>query len=174
MQVKDYLQALTDEGKIRVEKIGSGNWYWSFLSEEKQCKEKTLEGLRKEKDKVDAAVAELKAKTEEASVARDEGDEAWDRHDRASLMRSHASLQEEVETLRAELGLYRDNDPMEVFQKREETTALWMSAEKWTDNIYMLEQYYLELTGNDRQGLEHLRQTLYGEEYREGEGLAEL
>lgn len=38
MVVKDYLQALSGEGLIRVEKIGSGNWYWSFLSDAKQGK----------------------------------------------------------------------------------------------------------------------------------------
>ncbi|KAH9221616.1 meiotic nuclear division protein 1, partial [Leptodontidium sp. 2 PMI_412] len=30
MQVKEYLQSMQDENLIRVEKIGSGNWYWCF------------------------------------------------------------------------------------------------------------------------------------------------
>jgi len=43
MQVKDYLTALVDENKIRVEKIGSGNWYWCFRGDEKRQKEVELE-----------------------------------------------------------------------------------------------------------------------------------
>ncbi len=39
MQVKDYLTALVDDNKVRVEKIGSGNWYWCFRGDEKKLKE---------------------------------------------------------------------------------------------------------------------------------------
>lgn len=46
MQVKDYLTALVDDNKIRVEKIGSGNWYWCFRGDEKRQKEGELEKWR--------------------------------------------------------------------------------------------------------------------------------
>ena len=34
MAVKDLIKELTDENKVRVEKIGSGNWYWCWAGEE--------------------------------------------------------------------------------------------------------------------------------------------
>ena len=34
MAVKDLVKELTDENKVRVEKIGSGNWYWCWAGEE--------------------------------------------------------------------------------------------------------------------------------------------
>lgn len=174
MQVKDYLQALSDDGKIRVEKIGSGNWYWSFLSEEKRTREKVLAELRAEKEKVTKAVAELQAKTDDASAARDEGAQDELGHDRENLTRSQQALQREVDALRAELDLYKDNDPMEIQWQRNDTMALRAAAERWTDNIYCLEQYYLDMTGQDHHALEQLRHMLYGPQYREGEGLLEL
>ncbi|KAF6235733.1 hypothetical protein HO173_005928 [Letharia columbiana] len=70
MQVKDYLQALSDEGKIRVEKIGSGNWYWSFLSEEKKSRDNVLGMLKEELAKVEASLGELEEKLREASEKR--------------------------------------------------------------------------------------------------------
>jgi hypothetical protein len=72
MQVKDYLQALSDESKIRVEKIGSGNWYWSFPSDEKMAKEAALEKAQEEYNKAAAVVGDLQAKVDEAGAAREQ------------------------------------------------------------------------------------------------------
>jgi hypothetical protein len=70
MHVKDYLQSLADDNKIRVEKIGSGNWYWSFPSDEKKTKEAALEKAQEENNRANATVAELQAKVDEAGAAR--------------------------------------------------------------------------------------------------------
>lgn len=73
--MKDYLQALQDDNKIRVEKIGSGNWYWSFPSEEKKSKEAALEKAQEEYNKANATVMELQAKVDEAGAARGEDED---------------------------------------------------------------------------------------------------
>lgn len=78
MHVKDYLQSLADDNKIRVEKIGSGNWYWSFLSDEKKTKDAALEKAQNEFDKANATVAELKAKVDEAGAARAEDEDGME------------------------------------------------------------------------------------------------
>lgn len=75
MHVKDYLQALADDNKIRVEKIGSGNWYWSFLSDEKKARDSALEKAQDEFNKINATVAELQAKVDEAGAARAEDED---------------------------------------------------------------------------------------------------
>jgi hypothetical protein len=75
MHVKDYLQALADDNKIRVEKIGSGNWYWSFLSDEKKAKDAALNKAQDEHNKINATVAELQAKVDEAGAARAEDED---------------------------------------------------------------------------------------------------
>jgi hypothetical protein len=75
MHVKDYLQALADDNKIRVEKIGSGNWYWSFLSDEKKAKDTMLDKAQDEHNKINAMVAELQAKVNEAGAARAEDED---------------------------------------------------------------------------------------------------
>ena len=169
MQVKDYLQALSDEGKIRVEKIGSGNWYWSFLSEEKTGRENTLGRLKEELAKVEGSLGELEEKVREASEKRGEDDE-----DRGELVSAKLGLAEEVGVLRKELEGYKDGDPGEVERRREEVKALQARAEMWTDNIGVLENYILGLMGGDRAGLDGMKRELYGDEYAEGEGLKEM
>ena len=169
MQVKDYLQALSDENQIHVEKIGSGNWYWSFLSEEKHARDIVLSDHRKEKARLERGVQELEEQTRQAEDVR--GD-----HDgRAEMIQRAAILEAEVLELRKELGTYKDCDPGELDRKREEFGALKRGAERWTDNIAILETYLRDtLMGGDAAGLDQVRQMVYGSEYIEGEGLREL
>ena len=168
MTVKDYLQALSDDGKIHVEKIGSGNWYWSFASDEKKARDKTMETLHEEKAKVDVALKELEGKVKEANGLRDNDP------DREPLVEKRLILEHEVSGLRNELEGYKDGDPGEVDRKRRDIRLLRSKAERWTDNIGILEGQMLSLLGGDRQKLDQIKREVYEDEYVEGEGLKEL
>ena len=170
MQVKDYIQALSDEGQIRVEKIGSGNWYWSFMSEEKKAKECVLETLRAERNKVEATKEELEVAIKSAKVGRVGDDGAG----RMEMLARYEVLEVEVKNLRGELAGYSECDPAEVVRKKKELEVLKVKAERWTDNIYCLEEYLRDVTGGDREAVERVRVECYGDEYVEGEGLREL
>lgn len=169
MQVKDYLQALSDEGKIRVEKIGSGNWYWSFPSEEKRSRESVLGKLKEELAKAKGSLEELGERVKQASEKRGEDDEG-----RGELVSAKLELDGEIAVLRKELDGYKDGDPGEVEKRRKEIETLQGRAEMWTDNIGILEGYMLHLIGGDREKLDGMKRELYGDEYVEGEGLKEM
>ncbi|KAL9628791.1 MAG: hypothetical protein Q9164_007145, partial [Protoblastenia rupestris] len=168
MQVKDYLQALSDEGKIHVEKIGSGNWYWSFLSEEKTTRDVTLGNLKAEKEKIEVAVQGLEERMREASNNRGEDD------GRAELVETRIVLDAEVAELKKELDGYKDGDPVEVEKRRKEVEGFKVAAERWTDNIMILEGHLKSMLGGDLEALEGVKRQIYGKEYVEGEGLREL
>lgn len=169
MQVKDYLQALSDDGRIRVEKIGSGNWYWSFLSEEKRSRDSTLGTLKEDLAKVEGLAVELEEKVRKANEQRGEDDE-----DRGSLVSAKLELDGEIGVLKKELEGYKDGDPGEVEWRRKEIKALQANAEVWTDNIGILESHMLGLLGGNREGLDEMKREIYGDEYVEGEGLKEM
>ncbi|KAK5691808.1 Meiotic nuclear division protein 1, partial [Elasticomyces elasticus] len=105
IQVKEYIQALTDESQIRVEKIGSGNWYWCFGSDEKKARETRLTQLQKEVEKAQAgynevgsnlALQEAKREEEGESNADDDGIE------REELLRRKHELEKKVQKAQAE------------------------------------------------------------------------
>ena len=169
MQVKEYLQALSDEGKIRVEKIGSGNWYWSFLSEEKKIRDDTLGKLKEEKMNIDATTLDLQGKLDEATDKRDDSEDG-----RKELATSHARLAEELTVLKEELNEYKDGDPEELIRKKKETKENEEKAHRWTDNLELLESWLEKALGGDKEKLEGLKRSVYGDEYVEGEGLKEL
>ena len=171
MQVKEYLQALSDDGKIHVEKIGSGNWYWSFASEETALRTSELAKLRAEMEGATKAVGELEAKVAAARAERAEEEEEGERE---MLVTKQEALSNEVNTLKKELAGYADADPGEVERKVKEVKAFKAKAERWTDNLMLIEGYMIKLMGGDTSTLDGLRRECYGKHYVEGEGLAEL
>ncbi|KAF2429937.1 hypothetical protein EJ08DRAFT_697961 [Tothia fuscella] len=170
MQVKEYIQALTDENQIRVEKIGSGNWYWCFMSDEKIKKETALARAQEERDKASAAVEDLQAKVEEAGAAREEGDEEVEEGmDRKSLTTKNEDLTKEVEGLKVELASYSENDPVEVEKKKERIEEYKMEAEKWTEQIQSMEGW-MKKNSVDKVTLKNMKKNMYGDEYDEEDG----
>lgn len=174
MQVKDYLQALQDENQIRVEKIGSGNWYWSFKSDAKKIKETVTNNLTLDESRLVTSLADTEKQIEEEMAKREEDDEMLDGGiDRSALLDTHEKLLKEMEVVDKELSLYSNNDPAEVLRKVEEMQKLKDSAIKWTDNIECLQAFLINLTG-DRVQAATIMQTACGEEWVVGEGLKEL
>jgi Mnd1 HTH domain len=174
MQVKEFIQVLTDEGLIRVEKIGGGNWYWSFVSDAKKLKEDVLTNLTTEEAKLKAFIADIDMQIEEEMAAREEDEMLEDGcTDRKALLHAYETLLKENAVLAQELAGYSDNDPTEILRKTEETKNLKMSAEKWTDYIEGVEGLLKNLTG-DKATVTQLMEKICGDEYVAREGLKEL
>lgn len=135
--------------------------------------------LEEEKAKVDGCVAELEDKVRRVEMERrreeEEGGEGEEGEgEGGSVMMREKGLREEVEGLRRELVGYRDGDPEEVVKKKREVEMFRERAERWTDNVGLLEGWLKGVLGGDRERMEGIRNMFYGDEYIEGEGLREL
>jgi len=175
MQVKEYLQALQDENLIRVEKIGSGNWYWCFLSDAKKSKENMIKTLRAEENKLMTSIVEMEKQIGQEMAKREEDDEMLEDNgmDRKAFLEAHETLLKEMETLDKDLACYSDNDPAEIIRKVEETKRTKDSAVKWTDNMEAMQSFLFSILG-DRAQVAATMQTTCGDEYVVGEGLKDL
>jgi len=175
MQVKDVLQGLQDENLIRVEKIGSGNWYWCFTSDAKKLKENTINTLKAEESKLIVSIAEAERQIEEETATREDDNEMLEGNgmDRKALLEAYDALLKETELLDKELACYSDSDPAEVQRKMGEVINLKASTIRWTDNIEALECMLGDLT-KDRHQTSEIMQNACGDEYVPGEGLKEL
>lgn len=179
MVVKDYLQALSDEGLIRVEKIGSGNWYWAFVSDAKNGKEKVLNDLKNEEAKLRKTLGGVEEMIREEGAKReDDNDEEMLENEgtvisREALLEANERLTREVRELEAELETYSGNDPTELLRQKKETEKLRESASRWTDNIESVCGHILQMT-QDRRTVASLLEQTCGEEYVPGEGLKDL
>ncbi|KAK6587396.1 hypothetical protein PZA11_000686 [Diplocarpon coronariae] len=176
MQVKDYLQAIQDENLIRVEKIGSGNWYWCFTSDAKKAKDNMINKLKTEESSIAALTAEAQRQIEEEMAKREDDEEllmGGDGMDRKTLLETHGQLMKEMEALDKELACYSDHDPAEILRKAKEAKRLKDSAIRWTDNIEAMESYIGSITG-DRDATAGFMAAACGAEYVAGEGLKDL
>ncbi|ODM23106.1 hypothetical protein SI65_00695 [Aspergillus cristatus] len=192
MQVKEYIQMLTDENLIRVEKIGSGNWYWCFGSDEKKARETRLSQLQKEVEKAQASYDEMRSclakqlakRKAEANGGGGEADGDGDgdgnnEDERDTLQYQKGELEKEVQQLQAQWNAIMslstgDGERKSVQEKKAELGTLRQTVQEWTDNIYILEEYLGKLAGGDREIIAAVQQECYGEEYVEGEGLREI
>jgi hypothetical protein len=189
MQVKDYLQALSDDNKIRVEKIGSGNWYWSFPRDEKIATEAALAEAQEEYNKAAAVVADLQAKVDEAGAAREEDGEGLKASgmtrtpircsckylydigsDRKTLIARHEDLLKEVKDLRKDLVAYSEHNPVEMDKKTGEIEKYKAEAEAHTDHILSMESWLKQQIGGDKEQMDHIMRMCYGDEFDEEEG----
>lgn len=181
MQVKEYLHELADEGQIRVEKIGSGNWYWSFAEEEKKERERRVEELQKEVDRVRRSNEELDQQLAVRKRQKEEDEATLEAGEREKLMREKAELDAECGRLRTEwltVSTREKEGERDLLNKgiqelKDEVQEFRREAEMWTDNIYVLEGYIKKVAGGDREVIEAIQRECYGEEYVEGEGLRE-
>ncbi|KAK0263421.1 hypothetical protein B0A54_00779 [Friedmanniomyces endolithicus] len=170
MQVKDYLQSLPDENRINVEKIGSGNWYWSFISQDKKTRQKILEEVQSAYDKAYAVTNDLRAKLAGAQAQRvdEEGmlDEAGE--SRPELVARKSELEAEIKALQRELAAYSDSDPTELERKKNEIVTYKHEVGQYTDEIDALEGWFK--TGGQDEAMHGLRLEVYGDEYDAEEG----
>lgn len=189
IQIKEYIQAVTDENRVRVEKIGSGNWYWSFGSDERIQRERQLGRVKTEveqarqsrTDAAEALATETTRREQEADSRS--GGKGQCESERMALQEQRAELQATVDRLRAATatqpaggggGCGLDSVGNKgVLQLGEELAGFRQQALQWTDNIYVLEEYLRRLASGDREIVNAVQRDCYGDEYVDG-GLREL
>lgn len=155
-----------------MEKIGSGNWYWSFASQDKKTRQKALDDAQSAYNKASVVNADLKLKLEEAEAQHAEEEDMLDSggESREDLVASKAELDAETKLLRKELAAYSDTDPTELERKRKEVEGLKAEAVQYTDEIDSLESWFKNKGGLDAEGMNMLRRGMYGDDFDEEEG----
>ncbi|OKL56487.1 hypothetical protein UA08_08307 [Talaromyces atroroseus] len=176
IQVKEFITGLVNDNKIRMEKIGSNNWYWSFPSDERRERENMKERTLREMNRVAKLVEQLEDEVEkkEAAAQEDEGfhhDPAVIQAEREDLMKRKAELGAEVERLRAEKSAFEANDFTSIKRKTEDIAKWKLEAMMWADNIDIMEQYLNKLASGDRELVQAVKKQCYGEDYVDGDDL---
>ncbi|KAL8656854.1 MAG: hypothetical protein Q9226_002503 [Calogaya cf. arnoldii] len=131
-------------------------------------KTRILLELRSEKLLLDASLMSLQTAVDRAVDSEPSGAASTELSD---LQRT---LRVDIMVLKGQLEEYRDVDPQQLEKKKAEAALLRANAERWTNNIELLEGWLNRVLGIDPYQLDCLRRECYGAEYIEGEGLKEL
>ena len=136
--IKDVNQGLVDDGKVSTEKIGSGNFYWSFPSQ--QLVEKTGK-LKSVKDKL-AKSTSMRTEAEEKLVSAKQSRQPTEY--RTASLRRLSTLKKERATLLATIESQKENDPEQLEQRRKKLKTCKDAANRWTDNVWALKEWVVQ------------------------------
>ncbi|PIA13135.1 meiotic nuclear division protein 1 [Coemansia reversa NRRL 1564] len=133
--VKDVVQSLVDDGMCHCEKIGSSNFFWSFPSEVAVKRANKRAELEKELAQMQAKNKELTDSIGEALLGREQTDE------RANLLEELSETETSFKEQQVELQNFKECDPVLMNQKREEAQTARDAANRWTDNIFIMQSW---------------------------------
>lgn len=138
--VKDINQSLVDDFLVLTDKIGAGNFFWSFPSKayHDQC---TL------RDSLNAQIVKAKENCKELeSHIEIAGRERSDPSRKKKLLELEELKLKEA-NLDSQLELLRVNDPEEIKRIEKLVQQNKASADRWTDNIWQVKSYLTKRKG---------------------------
>lgn len=144
LAVKDVLQSLVDDDLVRLEKIGTSNYYWSFPSQKQVNRSKVLEKLCAERDSTRAKVEELRARLEDEQKTRADGE-------RTELISRYEDLKKERDELLSALEKYKECDPVIYEEKTARAAELKTEVNKITDDLFTVQSYVCNKFDVDRK-----------------------
>ncbi|RHY34224.1 hypothetical protein DYB32_001871 [Aphanomyces invadans] len=103
--IKDVNQALVDDNLVDTEKIGSGNYFWSFPSKVAQQRKRKLEDLEAKRTELKAKIESTKHAVEARKSVRADSD------DRVVKLERLAQLRSDIEAANQRLHVMSENDP---------------------------------------------------------------
>lgn len=133
--VKEALEILVSENKVKEEKIGQARYYWSFVSDQIVNKENKKKGLEEELAKKKEQLLLLTDKLRETKQERQSGEK---RRKQLELLQQNKKQLEEVQK---ELALYEENSPEQLEQLENDLETLKQDTNAYTDHIFTLKSY---------------------------------
>lgn len=157
-----------DRTKFDVGKISNSTDSTASSNDAKADRVGRLAMLGTEESMINASIQRLELEVKELSEKEPDPN-----HTKQLIVRLE-NLRKDVIVLNRELEAYKDVDPRKVEQKREEIIAMRAEAERWTNNIAILESWLRRAFGIDEQRMDYLRKSCYGTDHIKEEALGEL
>ncbi|EIW66487.1 hypothetical protein TREMEDRAFT_65349 [Tremella mesenterica DSM 1558] len=124
--VKDVVQELCDDGLVCFDKIGTGNYYWSFPSAAGALKQAALTKAQKEVEMVETKIQESHASIDDAEKGRE------DTAERRKLLSIREDLTTQSAALKKELEAFGAADPAKYERKKAAVQICKDAAVRWT------------------------------------------
>ena len=149
--VHEILNSLVDDDLVKMDKIGTTNWYWSFPSEHatkleqngNQCDE-ALKQLSKELKQLDEDIENEKSKNKE----NDAESSAQDRKN--AEMALQAAKDENAKVLK-ELAKLQESNPELQESVAKGVDTMRLAADRWTDNLFLVKSWVDKKMGDKEQ-----------------------
>ncbi|KII92401.1 hypothetical protein PLICRDRAFT_133971 [Plicaturopsis crispa FD-325 SS-3] len=145
--VKEVLQSLVDDDLVRVDKIGSSNFFWSFPSERGAILQNRLNTVKETQASNQAQLEEI-----QASIITEKANRI-DSPKRTDALANLSVLKAQLDVLDKELGEYGACDPARVEEQKRGVTIAQEAAIRWTDNYGVLLSHFTRQNGVDPEDI---------------------
>ncbi|XP_051152537.1 meiotic nuclear division protein 1 homolog isoform X2 [Andrographis paniculata] len=148
--VKDVVQSLVDDDLVFKDKIGTSVYFWSLPS----CAGNQLRNIHR---KLDSDLQTSKKRYRELvdqcnalKKGREESEE------RAEAIDKLKAIEQKHNELKDEIAEYADNDPATFEAMKTAIEVAHAAANRWTDNIFTLQQWCSNNYPQAKEQLDHL------------------
>ncbi|GAW82470.1 meiotic nuclear division protein 1 [Plasmodium gonderi] len=151
MFVKDLLQQLVDDNKVRSEKVGSQNIYWVLKTEESSILQNSFQEIKEEKGEYEDNVKREKEGYEELTNSLNISQD-----DLRSKLEEVKTLINELGKKKNELGNIKKMDIKQIEKMKMQNECAVESIERWNNNIFLVKQWIQDRTDKPSDTVDRL------------------
>ncbi|XP_011077952.1 meiotic nuclear division protein 1 homolog [Sesamum indicum] len=148
--VKDVVQSLVDDDLVFKDKIGTSVYFWSLPS----CAGNQLRNIHR---KLDSDLQSSKKRyielTDQCNALKKGREESDEREEALDELKS---IEQKYNGLKDEIVEYSDNDPATFEAMKKAIEVAHAAANRWTDNIFTLQQWCSHNFPQAKEQLDHL------------------
>ncbi|CXI94348.1 meiotic nuclear division protein 1, putative [Plasmodium berghei] len=149
--VKDLIQQLIDDNKIKSEKVGSQNVFWILKTEESSILQNKYQELKDKKEEY-----EEMAKAEKETYAELESSLSLKNDKLKDTLKEVKNVLDRIDIKKSELDKLKKTDIRQIEKMKIQSNFATESIERWNNNIFLLKQWIQDRTKNSGDTVDRL------------------
>ncbi|SCM12327.1 meiotic nuclear division protein 1, putative [Plasmodium chabaudi adami] len=141
--VKDLVQQLIDDNKIKSEKVGAQNVFWILKTEESSILQNKYQELKDKQEEY-----EEMAKVEKEIYVKLENSLSLKNDELKDLLTEVKNVLDSIEIKKSELDKLKKTDIRQIEKMKIQSNFATESIERWNNNIFLLKQWIQDRTKN--------------------------
>ncbi|VTZ70235.1 meiotic nuclear division protein 1, putative [Plasmodium chabaudi chabaudi] len=141
--VKDLVQQLIDDNKIKSEKVGAQNVFWILKTEESSILQNKYQELKDKQEEY-----EEMAKVEKEIYTKLENSLSLKNDELKDILTEVKNVLDSIEIKKSELDKLKKTDIRQIEKMKIQSNFATESIERWNNNIFLLKQWIQDRTKN--------------------------
>ncbi|SCM04690.1 meiotic nuclear division protein 1, putative [Plasmodium chabaudi chabaudi] len=141
--VKDLVQQLIDDNKIKSEKVGAQNVFWILKTEESSILQNKYQELKDKQEEY-----EEMAKVEKEIYTKLENSLSLKNDELKDILGEVKNVLDSIEIKKSELDKLKKTDIRQIEKMKIQSNFATESIERWNNNIFLLKQWIQDRTKN--------------------------
>lgn len=139
--VKECMTQLVADNLLETDKIGSSTYFWSFSRKLVTEKRRKVNHTKQQVLDLHKKRHQLRKTIKSSSVSQEERDKC------AKYAKRIAKKKEKIQQLKSEIDKFKDCDPDQADQLKQQCDMAVESSERWTTNVFTIRSWVMKKCG---------------------------